>query len=61
MDNSLNESEEYFQLVLENPTNAELPQPTPAMRTVQGIIEDDDPLPIVSVVGSTVDGWFVRG
>ena len=57
LDNSLNESEEYFQLVLENPTNAELPQPTPAMRTVQGIIEDDDPLPVVSVVGSTVDGW----
>ena len=57
LDNSLNEGEEYFQLVLENATNAELPQPTPTTRTVQGIIEDDDPLPVVSVVGSTVDGW----
>ena len=55
--NTLNEAEEHFQLVLENPTNAELPQPTPTMRTVQGIIEDDDPLPVVSVAGSTANGW----
>ena len=56
-DDALNEAEEYFQLVLENPTNAELPQPTPTNRTVQGIIEDDDPLPVVSVEGSAADGW----
>ena len=56
-DDTQNEAEEYFQLVLENPTNAELPQPTPTNRTVQGIIEDDDPLPVVSVVGSAADGW----
>ena len=56
LDEALNEAEEYFQLVLQNPVNAELPQPTPQARTVQGIIEDDDPLPVLRVVGSTADG-----
>ena len=56
LDDALNEAEEYFQLVLQNPVNAELPQPTPQARTVQGIIEDDDPLPVLRVVGSTADG-----
>ena len=55
MDDALNEAEEYLEFVLESPTNAELPQST--MYTVQGIIEDDDPLPVVSVAGSTADGW----
>ena len=55
MDDGLNEAEEYLEFVLERPTNAELPQPT--MYTVRGIIEDDDPLPVVSVAGSTADGW----
>ena len=55
MDDALNEAEEYLEFVLESPTNAELPQPT--MYTVQGIIEDDDPLPVVSVAGSAADGW----
>ena len=54
-DDALNEAEEYLEFVLENPTNAELPQPT--MYTVVGIIEDDDPMPVVSVAGSTADGW----
>ena len=57
VDNTLNEADEYFELVLENPVNAALPQPTPQTRTVQGIIEDDDPLPVLSVVGTTEDGW----
>ena len=30
VDNTLNEAEEYFELVLENPVSAQLPQPTPA-------------------------------
>ena len=55
MDDALNEAEEYLEFVLERPTNVELPQPT--MYTVRGIIEDDDPLPVVSVAGSTADGW----
>ena len=55
MDDGLNEAEEYLEFVLERPTNVELPQPT--MYTVRGIIEDDDPLPVVSVAGSTADGW----
>ena len=55
LDDALNEAEEYFELVLESPVNAELP--TSPAHTVKGIIEDDDPLPVVSVVGSTVDGW----
>ena len=55
MDDALNEAVEYLEFVLESPVNAELPQP--AMYTVQGIIEDDDPLPVVSVIGSTAGGW----
>ena len=55
LDDALNEAEEYFELVLESPVNAELP--TSPAHTVKGIVEDDDPLPVVSVVGSTVDGW----
>ena len=55
MDDGLNEAEEYLEFVLERPTNVELPQPT--TYTVRGIIEDDDPLPVVSVAGSTADGW----
>ena len=55
MDDGLNEAEEYLEFVLERPTNAELPQPT--TYTVHGIIEDDDPLPVVSVAGSTAGGW----
>ena len=55
MDDGLNEAEEYLKFVLERPTNAELPQPT--TYTVHGIIEDDDPLPVVSVAGTTADGW----
>ena len=57
VDNTLNEAEEYFELVLENPVSAQLPQPTPQIRTVRGVIEDDDPLPVLSVVGTTEDGW----
>ena len=57
VDDARNEGEEFFEFVLEDPTNGELPQPTPTIRTVQGIIEDDDPLPVLSLAGTTVDGW----
>ncbi len=57
LNDALNEAEEYFELVLENPVNAELPQPTPLTKTVKGVITDDDPLPVVSVVGTAADGW----
>ena len=55
LDDALNEAEEYFELVLENPTNAVLP--TSPTYTVKGIIVEDDTLPVVTVTGSTVQGW----
>ena len=57
VDDTLNEADEFFELVLENPVNAELPPPDPSTRTVRGTIEDDDPLPAVTVAGTEPDGW----
>ena len=57
MDDALDEGEEHFDLeVLQAPP---LIPPGQSLRidTVQGTIEDDDPVPVLTVAGSTPGGW----
>ncbi|MCY4482332.1 MAG: hypothetical protein OXC12_05590, partial [Spirochaetaceae bacterium] len=57
VDDALNEAEERVLLELLLDSNLAPPGETTGMATAFGIVEDDDPLPVVSVVGSAADGW----
>ena len=57
VDDALDEGEEHFDLQMLHAAPLLPPGQPLQIGTVQGTIEDDDPVPVLTVAGSTLGGW----
>ena len=57
VDDSLDEADEHFDLHVQHKHPLLAPGDSLQIRIVRGTIEDDDPMPVLTVAGSTPGGW----